>query len=102
MKTERVIRQLEDLKDHCKDFANDDEDGNVWSNDIEALDVAIKILEKQIRVNPNGYDNGGAEDYEEWAECPKCSESIPEYTLENETECYCIGCGQKLKWEVEG
>lgn len=65
----------------------------------EALEVAIQALEKQVPVNPNGYDNGGAEDYEEWAECPKCSESIPEYTLENEMECYCIGCGQKLKWE---
>lgn len=67
----------------------------------EGLELAIEALERQIPVNPNGYDNGGAEDYEEWAECPKCSESIPEYTLENETECYCIGCGQKLKWEVK-
>lgn len=67
----------------------------------EALNLAIKALEKKIAIRPLGFDNGGAEDYEEWAECPKCSESIPEYTLENETECYCLGCGQFLNWSEE-
>lgn len=93
MKPEGVLKQFKEWNE------------SGWSKSetpsSEALILAIQALEKQIPVNPNGYDNGGAEDYEEWAECPKCSESIPEYTLENETECYCIGCGQKLKWEVK-
>jgi len=93
MKPEEAIKQLETIFTFGI--------SNTWK-DKEARELAIQDLEKQIPVNPNGYENGGAEDYEEWAECPMCSESIPEYTLENETECYCIGCGQKLKWEVEG
>ncbi len=68
----------------------------------DALITLKNLVEKQIAVRPLGFDNGGAEDYEEWAECPKCSESIPEYTLENETECYCLGCGQFLNWSEEG
>lgn len=61
----------------------------------EALDLSISALEKQIAIRPLAYDN----EYEEWLECPKCSESIPEYTEENETQCYCLKCGQKLELE---
>ena len=66
-----------------------------------AIDVAIRIVEKQVPKKPHADDNGGAEDYESWIECPECGEVVPEYTYENETECYCVGCGKKLKWEDE-
>lgn len=53
------------------------------------------LIEKQILKRPDFQDN----DHESWGECPVCGESIPEYIEENETECYCLGCGQKLGWE---
>ena len=62
----------------------------------EALHLAIKVLEKQIPIEPLFYDN-------EHEECPKCSESIPRYIMGNETKCYCSRCGQLLDWaESEG
>ena len=65
----------------------------------EALHLAIKVLEKQIPIELFGYDN----EYEEWGFCPKCSESIPEYIMENGTQGYCLKCGQLLGWaESEG
>lgn len=66
----------------------------------EALDLAIEALEKQIPKRPKADNNGNyAEYFEEWLECPECGEAIPEYTSGNETECYCVGCGQKLSWD---
>ena len=64
----------------------------------QAAFVAISALEKQLPKRPHADDNGGAEDYECWLECTLCGEIIPEYTSENETECYCIRCGQRLDW----
>ncbi len=95
--TEReAIRKIRKIKYY---FGTDEDQKDIEHN--RALNLAIAALEKQVAVRPLGCDNGGAEDYEEWAECPKCSESIPEYTLENETECYCLGCGQFLNWSEE-
>ena len=68
---------------------------------IKALEIAAMLLKKQIPRLPSAHDNGGCEDYESWMECSECSELIPEYTEEYEIECYCLGCGQKLKWEWE-
>lgn len=60
--------------------------------------LAISVLEKQLSKRPFADDNGSIEYYEAWLECPVCNEIIPEYTEENETECYCLKCGQKLDW----
>ena len=69
---------------------------------VNSIDLAISALEKQISKGPIGNDNGSyAEYFESWLECPKCGEAIPEYTAENNTWCYCLGCGQKLDWEEE-
>ena len=66
-------------------------------------DKITEIFKKRISKRPIGNDNGNyAEYFESWLECPKCGEAIPEYTAENNTWCYCLGCGQKLDWsEVE-
>ena len=65
----------------------------------EALHLAIGVLEMQIPIEPLGFAN----EYEEWTDCPKCSESIPEYIMEDETIYYCSRCGQLLGWaESEG
>ena len=65
---------------------------------LKAVSLAMEILEKQIPKQPLFDNNGGCEYYEEWIECPVCGEAIPEYTAENETKCFCVGCGQKLSW----
>lgn len=45
-----TINQLESLKDHCSDYADEcnrygTED--IWTADVNALEVAISVLEKQ-------------------------------------------------------
>lgn len=67
------------------------------------MGLAISTLEKQIPKRPLYDDDGGYPEYfERWLACPICDEAIPEYTAENNTWCYCLGCGQKLDWlEVE-
>ena len=93
MKIEQAIEILKCIYPSQKEIVTGEYDGVA-----EALDLAISALEKQIPKRPHADDNGGAEDYECWIECPLCGEAIPEYTSENETECYCLRCGQKLDW----
>ncbi len=66
---------------------------------VHSANLIRDVLERQVPKTPTSNDNGGFPEYfETWLECPVCGESIPEYTAENETECYCSGCGQKLLW----
>ena len=44
MNREEAIAQLEDLREHCEGFTNED---SVWSEDVEALNIAINALRKQ-------------------------------------------------------
>ena len=47
MNKEEAIAQLEDLSEHCKEYIKEDEEGfGVWSDDIEALNIAIDALRK--------------------------------------------------------
>lgn len=51
MSIKEVIEQLEELKCHCSDMAKwIDEDTNVWTKDIEALNIAIKALENEETI----------------------------------------------------
>ena len=48
MTREQAIRQLEDLREHCKEYIKKDEEGfGVWSDDVKALNIAIYVLRKQ-------------------------------------------------------
>lgn len=44
MTREEAIAQLEDLRAHCEGFINE---GPAWSDDVEALNIAINALRKQ-------------------------------------------------------
>lgn len=44
MTREEAIAQLEDLREHCEIFINED---SVWSDDVEALNIAIDVLERE-------------------------------------------------------
>lgn len=48
MTKEEALKQLEDLREHCKEYIKEDEEGfAVWSDDVEALNIAIDALRKQ-------------------------------------------------------
>ena len=48
MNREEAITQLEELREHCKEYIKEDEEGfGVWSDDVEALNIAIGVLRKQ-------------------------------------------------------
>ena len=69
---------------------------------IEAMEIAINALEKQIPKKPeyeaDGYANG--ELVYDYAKCPICGHDF-EYGI-NDWGCeYCSDCGQKLDWSDE-
>jgi hypothetical protein len=41
-----VIKQLEDLKEHCEDMIDKDDYENIWRKDVKALNRAIKIVKE--------------------------------------------------------
>lgn len=48
MNKEEALKQLEDLREHCKEHIKEDEEGfGVWGSDVEALNIAIDTLRKQ-------------------------------------------------------
>ena len=47
MTREEAIAQLEDLRAHCEIFINED---SVWSDDVEALNIAIEVLKRERGV----------------------------------------------------
>lgn len=65
MTREGAITQLEYLREHCKEYIKEDEEGfGVWSDDVEALNIAIDALkressakkEKFMTFKENGYE----------------------------------------------
>ncbi len=74
---------------------------------IEALDIAISALEKQIPKKPILYSKKKAEikegDYI-YVKCPSCGEYIlscfhyPPWNEIQKSHKYCENCGQKLDW----
>lgn len=90
--TEReIIEQLKSLKSHCEDF-RDGED-SVWAKDIEALDMAIEALEKQIPKKPRETRCA--------LMCANCGHKITEKGCKKLNRNYCKKCGQRILWEVE-
>ena len=69
---------------------------------VEARDMAIYALEKQIPKKPE-YEADGYADGElvyDYAKCPICGHDF-EYGI-NDWGCeYCSDCGQKLDWSEE-
>lgn len=55
MNSEEAIAQLEDLREHCKEYIKEEGFG-VWSDDVEALNIAIDALRKQEKSYFAGTD----------------------------------------------
>ena len=85
---------IEEAREQLKDLIRDREsfivggDDEIYRKDIEALEKALEVLEKQIPKNPKR------------GVCPNCnSRHIYAATL-MKAECfkYCGDCGQALDW----
>ena len=65
----------------------------------EALNKAIKALEKQIPKKPNRHEEEITEDYValEYYSCPNCGNN----ELSDTYDFYCFKCGQCIDWTVE-
>ena len=51
MTREEAITQLEYLREHCKEYIKEDEEGSgVWPDDVEALNIAIDALKREQAV----------------------------------------------------
>lgn len=55
---------------------------------IEARNIAIQALEKQVAKKPRIWANGSKH-------CPDCDETV------FYSDAYCIQCGQKIDWSDE-
>lgn len=47
MEIKEAINQLENLKIHCKNWAESELADEIWTKDVEALDIAIKALQEK-------------------------------------------------------
>jgi hypothetical protein len=69
---------------------------------VEARNMAIKALEKQMPKKPtyegDGYAPDGTLVYDTWI-CPCCDKRYEVYYDDYD---YCPNCGQKLDWSEEG
>lgn len=108
-KIEEILDQLIDSKIRTYDAVTEIEDivygeaevgnGNDWSEEHKARDMAIKALEKDeprtVHYEGDGYADG--EMVYDMALCPNC-EHVFEEDSEN-WECdFCPSCGQRLRW----
>lgn len=51
MTREEAIAQLEDLRARCREYIKEDEEGfGIWSDDVEALNIAIDALKRESSV----------------------------------------------------
>ena len=68
---------------------------------IEAIQIAIQALEKQIPKKPtyegDGYAPDGTFVWDEWL-CPCCGKR---YEVDYDDYDYCPNCGQKIDWSGE-
>lgn len=94
--TEReIIEQLKSLRTHCEDFREDE--GCVWSKDVEALDWAIEAVEKQIPKKPEITATGNLVK----TRCNICgfiNSYVDWHTAQYK---YCPSCGNAIDWSKE-
>lgn len=49
MTKKEIIAQLESLRDNSADFARYPDADEVWSKDIEALDIVIEFIKREMK-----------------------------------------------------
>ncbi len=67
-------------------------------NALDAIGIAVSLLEKQMPKKPtydgDGYASDGTFVWDEWI-CPNCGSR---YELEYDGHDYCPNCGQAIDW----
>lgn len=96
MKIEEVLQQLSDIKDFEPNLVEGAlQDEECMEKDIEALDIAIEVIKRQMPKRPlairEKHDFQGNVILKD-GYCPKCKKE-----LSNAYQ-YCNNCGQKLDW----
>lgn len=66
---EEAVRQLSDLRDHCRSMISGDNDYPEWALDVEALDMAIAALRPVSREQIKKVWRGCKHCGEEWGTC---------------------------------
>ena len=100
MTREEAISNLKMILDEATE--TDEAICYVTSNDAEAINMAIKALEKQIPMKPNEYED-------KFYACPVCGNVVHHKWVKYPTKLmpklvglpYCLNCGQRLNW-MEG
>ena len=62
MTREEAIKQLEDLRLHCRTMIQDEYEDDIWVQDVEALDTALTALRPVSREQVEKV----------WRGCPEC------------------------------
>ena len=88
MTIEEAKEQLWELIHDRESFIVGDNDEEIYRKDIEALEKALEILEKQIPKKPKK------------GVCPNCSSRHVYAATLTKAECFefCGNCGQALDW----
>ncbi len=102
MNIQKTIARLKSLKEYCEEQAGYEKatwktDDSIWDEDIQALEVAIEIAEKEIPEKPifkTDYDVSA-----NYYVCPVCGDMVTD--KKDEPDYHCSGCGQKLDWKEE-
>ena len=70
MKIKEVIEQLKNIRYNSEGMSfGDDNPDNIWAKDVEAINIAIPIIEKQIAEKPKCKIN---KELGYMYVCPKC------------------------------
>lgn len=94
-----VLWQLDALRDHCRSMADEADPEDIWSCDVEALDVAITALRGPTREQVERLRG-------EWivrettissAMCPKCGTCYQAYYSDYQ---FCPRCGAPMTDEA--
>ena len=101
MTIEEIKNQLEDLIKDRESFMVGDYDKDIYDRDKEALEFAVKAVEKQIpkKVIREFKSIGGAITCFETSVCPICEMDFYIDDLGQTMYCdFCPDCGQALDW----
>ena len=104
MTVEEIKNQLEDLIKDRESFMVGDYDKDIYDRDKEALEFAVKAVEKQIpkKVKKEFRTIDGAITCFETDVCPNCGMDFYIDDLGQTMYCdFCPDCGQALDWGGE-
>ena len=104
MTVEEIKNQLEDLIKDRESFMVGDYDKDIYDRDKEALEFAVKAVEKQIpkKVKKEFRTIDGAITCFETDVCPNCEMDFYIDDLGQTMYCdFCPDCGQALDWGGE-